>query len=68
MTVKRALKVANVMGRGFTGVHNEADDEDADDLSNASSETAMQGRINSELFMQSKKLPVDDDESTRLSP
>ena len=57
---KRALKVANVMGRGFSGVH---DDDDVDDSMNPSSDgnfaSSWQSNLDSERFLRNKRLTDD---------
>lgn len=69
---KRALKVANVMGRGFSSVHDDEDDdndEDSDEAnknglntSTSSFAARLQSQIESDRFVQGKRLTVDDAE------
>ena len=61
---KRALKVANAMGRGFSGVHNDNDIDSSEKEFVYRGEnfvSNMQSQVDSERFIQGKRFSVSDD-------
>ena len=66
---KRALKVANVLNKGFTGVHDDEDNDNSGDISSVDSfASSLQSQLDTESFVKGKQLSQDDDGFSKLSP
>ena len=64
--IQALMSIYNKGGRGFSGVHDDGQEDDDEEGSAAAS--CLRDQVNSEMFLKGQKLSMEDDDNTSLSP